>query len=59
MQEQPDKNEQKATEKIPLDEKQKNLLPLESWIGKDVPMEELHKMGYSYLEMMELAYSLR
>lgn len=45
-------------EKRIMEEKRKALPSLETWLGKDIPMEELHKMGYSYLEMMELAYSL-
>lgn len=54
-----DNNHEGTEEKIRiLADKRENLPPLESWLGKDVPMEELHEMGYSYLEMMELAYSL-
>lgn len=49
---------EKAAKEKPEAEKRKRLPPLEVWLGKDIPMEELHKMGYSYAEMMELAYKI-
>ena len=39
-------------------EKRKILPPLEIWLGTDLTAREVHEMGYSYLDILELAYSL-
>ena len=49
--------EKAAKEKLEA-EKRQMLPPLEIWLGTDLTAAELHEMGYSYLEILELAYSL-
>lgn len=49
--------EKAAKEKLE-EEKRKRLPPLEIWLETDLTAKELHKMGYSYAEIMELAYKI-
>ena len=57
----PDRMEQLQKQQEQLEkeqeEKRKTLPPLETWLDSDKTAKELHEMGYSYLEMMKLAYS--
>ena len=57
-QEQIEKSAPQPADKEKLEaEKRKILPPLETWLNSDKTAKELHEMGYSYLEMMKLAYS--
>ena len=53
-----DYNKQSTKEYSEKTDLKRNLPPLESWLNTDITAEELHKMGYSYLEMMELGNTL-
>ena len=54
-QEQTEKKKENSIEAIKeQEEKRKTLPPLETWLDSDKTAKELHEMGYSYLEMMEL-----
>lgn len=49
------KNKENSKETLgEQEEKRKTLPPLETWLDSDKTAKELHEMGYSYLEMMEL-----
>lgn len=58
-QEQIEKSAAQPADKEKLEaEKRKILPPLEIWFWTGLTAKEVHEMGYSYLEMFELAYSL-
>ncbi len=53
------KNKENSKETLgEQEEKRKTLPPLETWLDSDKTAKELHEMGYSYLEMMELGSRL-